>query len=52
MNYINGYERYLGEPNTIHPNARIYYKYFNIDTNNSFTNRLIRVYIPLPYKTP
>lgn len=49
MNYINGYERYFGEPNTIHQNARVYYKYFHIDTNNSFTNRLIRVYIPSTY---
>lgn len=46
---INGYKRYIDEPNTIDYRARVYYKYFKIDTNNSFTNRLIRVYIPSTY---
>lgn len=46
---INGYKRYLDVPNTIDYRARVYYKYFKIDTNNTFTNRLIRVYIPSTY---
>ncbi len=46
---MNGYKQYLGEPNTIDSRARVFYKYFKIDTNNSFTNRLVRVYIPSTY---
>ena len=48
-NYMNGYELYTKEPNTIHPRARVYFKSFHIDTNNSFKDRLIRVYIPSTY---
>ena len=46
---MNGYKQYLGQPNTIDSRARVFYKYFKIDTNNSFTNRLVRVYIPSTY---
>lgn len=46
---MNEYKQYLGQPNTIDSRARVYYKYFHIDTNNSFTNRLVRVYIPSTY---
>ena len=46
---MNGYTQYLKEPNTIHPRARVFFKYFQINTNNSFTNRLIRVCIPSTY---
>ena len=46
---MDGYKQYLGQPNTIDSRARVYYKYFHIDTNNSFTNRLVRVYVPSTY---
>lgn len=46
---MNGYKQHLDQPNTIDYRARVFYKYFHIDTNNSFTNRLIRVYIPSTY---
>lgn len=46
---MNGYERYLGEPNTIHPGGMLFYKTFEIDTLNSFKNRRVRVYLPSTY---
>ena len=46
---MNGYELYQKEPNTIHPRARVYFKTFFFNTNNSFKNRLVRVYIPSTY---
>ena len=45
----NNYSLYTKEPNTIHPNARVYFKTFFFNTRNDFKNRLIRVYIPSTY---
>ena len=45
----NGYELYTKTPNTICPNARVFFKTFFFDTNNDFKNRLVRVYIPSTY---
>ena len=49
MKSINNYKLYKAEPNTIDPNARVYFKTFYFDTNNVFKNRLVRVYIPSTY---
>ena len=46
---MNGYTLYNKEPNTSHPNARVYFKSFYFDTKNDFKNRLVRVYIPSTY---
>ena len=47
---MNGYELYTKKPNTIHPKARVYFKTFLFNTNNSFKNRLVRVYVPSTYE--
>lgn len=49
MREINGYIRYLGEPNSIHPKARIYYKKVHVDVKNKCKDRLVRVYLPSTY---
>ena len=46
---INDYELYTGEPNSIHPNGRVFYKTFYFDTLNDFKNRRVRVYLPSTY---
>ncbi len=46
---MNGYEQYFGEPNTIHPSGRVFYKTFHMDTLNSFSERRVRVYLPSTY---
>lgn len=46
---INGYQRYLIEPNTIDKDARVYTKTIFFNTKNRFKNRLIRVYLPSTY---
>ena len=46
---INGYELYLNEPNSIHYKGRVFFKSFDIDTDNSFSPRRVRVYIPSTY---
>ena len=49
MQEINGYVRYLGEPNSIHYKARIYYKKVHVDVKNEYKDRLVRVYLPSTY---
>ena len=49
MDFINGYSLYQNEPNTIAPNARVYFKTFHFETNNPFKERIVRVYIPSTY---
>lgn len=46
---MNGYELYTKTPNSICPNARVFFKTFFFDTNNDFKDRLVRVYIPSTY---
>lgn len=46
---MNGYSLYTKEPNTIDKRARVYTKTFYFETNNSFKDRLVRVYIPSTY---
>lgn len=46
---MNGYKQYLNEPNTIDSRARVYFKTFHFETNNSFKSRRVRVYIPSTY---
>ena len=49
MNNMNGYSLYTKQPNTIDRRARVYFKTFHFETNNSFKERLVRVYIPSTY---
>ena len=49
MQEINGYIRYLKEPNTIHPKARVYFKKVHVNVDNEYKNRLVRVYLPSTY---
>lgn len=46
---MNGYILYTNTPNTIDYRARVYFKTFHFETNNSFKERLVRVYIPSTY---
>ena len=46
---MNGYELYEFEPNTIHRDGRVFIKHFNIDTDNNFKDRKVRVYLPSTY---
>ena len=46
---MNGYKQYLNKPNTIDYRARVYFKTFHFETNNSFKSRRVRVYIPSTY---
>lgn len=49
MEFINGYSKYYKTPNTIHPLGRVYMKSIHFETNNSFKERLVRVYLPSTY---
>ena len=49
MNEINGYKKWEKTPNTVSPLGTLFTKYFDIDVPNSFTHRLVRVYLPSTY---
>ena len=46
----NSYKLYTKLPNTIHPNAKVYFKEFFFNTKNKSKNRLVRVYVPSNYE--
>ncbi len=46
---INGFKSWDISPNTVSPKGLLLTKYFEINTNNDFKHRLVRVYLPSTY---
>ena len=49
MQEINGFIRYLKEPNSIHPSARVFTKVIHVEVDNEYKDRLVRIYLPSTY---